>query len=411
MSDRTRMPHRLAPAVAVIAAAGALHGPVAAQSSPYYIGVAQSFTHDSNIVRLRDDQPAPPGVRKSDTVSSTALVAGIDQPVGRGRLAGQAALRDNRFANNGQYDSNGYSLNLALDWATVERISGQVGVSAGRTPQASVRDRFEQPIPGRNVQTTQGLNARVSVGLVTQWSAELALERSSLSYSAAQAAFREYDQDSTSAGVAWRPSAATRLSASLSRTRTDYPNLLLTGDPNDRRTRNSLDLGVQWQPGGVSALDASISRGKTEHARFAERDFSATFGSLGWTWRPTGKLNLRTRLSRDTGQDGDVLASAFSRTTDQLRLEAGYAISAKVSLTAAASTNRRTLEGTALQVSGVTGRDTGRSAELGVRWAPLRALSTGCTLGSDRRGRNSNPLLVDPFRSSTTSCFAQFVLQ
>ena len=399
--------------LAALAVVAALAAPARAQDagSPYYVGVAQSFTNDSNILRLRDGQATPPGVSKSDTVSSTALVAGLDQRLGRGRLSGQAALRDNRFARNGQYDSTGYSLNLGLDWATVERVSGQVALSAGRTPRASVRDRFEQPIAGRNVETTQGVNARVSVGLVTQWSAELALAQSRLEYSAPAAAFREYELGSTSVGVAWRPSAATRLSAGLARTRTDYPNLLLTGDPNDRRTRDSVELGAVWQPGGVSALDASISRGRTEHQRFGERDFSATYGSLGWTWRPTGKVTLRTRLSRDTGQDSDVLASAFSRTTDQLRLDASYALSAKVSLTAAANSNRRTLQGTALQVSGVSGSENGHGLEVGVRWVPLRSLSTGCTLGSERRGRNSNPLLVDPFRSSTVSCFGQFVLQ
>jgi hypothetical protein len=404
---------------------GALHGlgaaallallpalPAAAQTGPYYIGVLQSFTHDSNIVRLRDDQPAPPGISKSDTVSTTALVAGLDQPLGRGRLFGQAQLRDTRFADNGQYDSNGYSLNLGLDLATIERITGQLAVNAARTPRASVRDRNEQPIPGRNVERTQGASARASVGLVTQWSAELGVSQSKLEYSAPAAAFREYDQTSTTAGVAWRPGAATRLSVGIGRTRTDYPNLLFTlADPNDRRTRDSVDLGASWQPTGVSRLDASLSRGKTRHQRFGERDFDATFGSLGWNWRPTGKLAVDTRLSRDTGQDSDVITTAFSRTTDQLRVQVGYELSAKVSLSLTAGTNRRTLDGTAQVVSGVTGTDNGRNLELGVRWLPLRSLSTGCTVGSERRGRNSNPLLVDPYRSSSVSCFGQFVLQ
>ena len=76
------------------AAAGCMHAALAQQgSSPYSIGVAQTFSHESNLLLVRDGQVAPQGFSAGDTVSSTALVAGVDQSFGRQRLSGSAVLR------------------------------------------------------------------------------------------------------------------------------------------------------------------------------------------------------------------------------------------------------------------------------------------------------------------------------
>jgi hypothetical protein len=386
-------------------------GQAAAQQSPYYIGVSQTLSSESNLVRLRDGQVIPPGVSQSDTVSSTALVAGLDQRVSRQRVYGSIALRSTRFARNDQFDSQGYNLNLGLDWATVERVSGTVGLSTSRTPRASVRNRGDQIIPERNVETTGGLNAVVRVGLVTQWSAEFGLRQDELRYSAAAARFREFRQRGHTAGVVWRPGGATRLSAGLGSTRTEYPTLLALPDPRDVRQRDTLDLAAAWEPTGASRLDLQLSQGKVKHDRFTNRDYDATSGSAGWVWRPGGRLRLNSRISRDTGQDLGSVATAFTRTTDQLRVAADYALSAKVALDASAALYRRDVAGTGLFVTGIGGKDDGRNFSLGARWAPLRSVSTGCSLGLERRGASSNAVLNDAYSSRSFSCFGQFVLQ
>lgn len=396
-------------ATVVLAAAAA--GPAAAQSSPYYIGVAQTLLYDDNIVRLREGQAAPAGVSKSDTISVTSLVAGVDQRFGRQRVNGSVALRDTRFANNGQYDSNGYNLNLGLEGSTVERISGRLSATLSRTPRANVRDRQERVILERNIERVDGYSAGLSVGLVTQWSAEVGLSRSQLRYSSSAADFREYTQTGTTAGVAWRPGGATRITLGLGRQRTDYPNLLPAPDPNDRRTRDSVDFGASWEPSGASRLDLQLSQGETKHDRFTVRDFTATSGSIGWLWVPTGKLRVETRLARDTGQDSDVITTAFSRTTDRLRVDVGYALSAKVGLNAGATVYRRQLDGGGFFFGNLAGSDRGHNFGVGARWAPLRNLTLSCNLDTERRGGNSNPLLNDRYRASSLGCSGQFVLQ
>jgi hypothetical protein len=404
----------VAPAVRASLAVGVLllgTAGAAAQQSPYYIGLSQSLASESNLVRLRDGQIIPPDVSQRDTVSATALVAGIDQRISRQRVYGSMALRSTRFARNEQFNSQGYSLNLGLDWATVARVSGTLGASASRTPRAAVRNRNEQIISERNVESVSGANASVRVGLVTQWSAEIGLRQDQVRYSAAAASFREYTQRSGTAALVWRPGAATRLSLGVGTNRTEYPNLLPLADPRDVRQRDTLDLGASWEPSGASRLDLQLSQGDVKHDRFTGRNYSATSGSAGWLWRPGAKLRVNTRLSRDTGQDVGNIGTAFTRTTDQLRVGLDYALSAKVALDASVAAYRRDVDGTGLFVGGVDGRDNGRNFSVGARWAPLRNLTTGCSVNTEKRGRNSNPLLNDAYSANSFSCFGQFVLQ
>ena len=383
-----------------------------AQSSPYYIGLAQTIAHDSNLIRLRDNQQLPVGLSKSDTVSSTALIAGIDQPFGRQRLFGTANLSSNRYSSNSDFNSSAYALRLGLDWQTVERISGRVSVASDRTVRADARDANDQFILRSNAETAHQLDASVSVGLVTRLSAEATVLRRDVRYSAAQAAFREYQQTGASLGLRYKPGSAITWGLGLRQTRWDYPSLLVgTADTNDRRTRNDVDASLVWQPSAVSSFDVRLSSSKTEHKRFDTRDFSGVTGSLGWDWQPTAKLRFNTRLARDTGQDADRVTTAFSRTTDTLRIGADYALSAKIGVNLAVNAYDRQVDGRGLVVTGLAGREKGNSLSFGARWAPVRSTVVGCNVTSEGLGGNSNPALSDKYSAAGFSCFGQFILQ
>ena len=76
---------RIVPLLALLAfACGA-----GAQTSPWYIGGAQTVTHESNLYRLADGADESVISTKADLISSTALLAGLDQPVGRAVAFGQ----------------------------------------------------------------------------------------------------------------------------------------------------------------------------------------------------------------------------------------------------------------------------------------------------------------------------------
>lgn len=396
----------LAPCLALLCATAT------AQTSPYYIGVAQTIAYESNLIRLRDNQALPAGLSKSDTVYSTALVAGVDQPFGRQRLFGTANFSNNRYSRNGDFNSSGYALRLGLDWQTIERVSGRASVSSDRTVRADVRDASDRFILRSNAETANQFDASVNVGLVTRLSAEATLQQRDVRYSAAEAAFREYKQRSASLGLRYKPGSTTTWGLGLRQTRWDYPNLLVgVADTNDRRVRNALDASLVWQPTGVSSYDIRLSSGKTEHRQFNSRDFSGVTGSAGWDWRPLAKLRFNTRLSRDSGQDADRVTTAYTRTTDTLRVAADYALSAKIGMNLAVSAYNRQLDGRGQVVSGLSGRENGNSLTLGARWAPVRSTVVGCNVSADRLGGNSNPAQNSSFSATAFSCYGQFILQ
>jgi hypothetical protein len=400
--------HRSALVAAMLAAAA---GAALAQSSPYYIGVAQTFTHEDNLVRLRDGQQLPAGLSKADTISSTALVAGLDQTFGRQRVFGNATLRTNRYQDNSDFNTQGYSASGGLQWQTIEQLSGSVRLGADRALRADVRDRNDAFILGKNDETSTTLDITAALGVAGPWSLEAGFNWRKVNYSAAAAQFREYDTKAGTFGVRWRPGATLSLGLGIGRSTVDYPLLLTTPDTNDHRASDSVDLSATWEASGASSVAAKVSRNKTKYSQFAERDFSATSGSLAWTWLPGARLRLTTRLSRDIGQDADRATTAFSRTTDALSVQAVYEISAKVSTTLVYNTYQRRIVGNGLFVTGISGTDKGDQATLSVRWAALRSLTVGCDYSHDQRRPATNPLLNDVYTANAYSCYGQFTLQ
>ena len=388
--------------------------PASAETSPYYVGIAQTFSHETNLLRLRDGQPPAPGFTESDTISSTALVAGIDQRFGRQRVNGSATLRSNRYSNNKQFNGQSYNTTLALDWETIERLNGSVSVSADRAQRADLRDRAGLLVAGGNNESRTRLASSINVGLAGPLGLEATVSSTNVKYSNTATDYAAYREDSLSAGVRYRLGGSTSVSLGLRQTRTEYPNLLISqSDPRDERTRNDVDIGLVWVPSGASRLDARFSQGKTTHEQLDVRDFSGSSGALTWLWAPSGKLRLNMRLARDIGQSSQFItnAGAYAQTTDSLRLAADYELTGKITLSASAAAYKRNLERSGQLVVTQAGADTTSIFSIGARWAILRSLTLGCQTAYDKRGVSSNIALNEPYSASSVSCFGQMVLQ
>ena len=166
MHKPSTTPLLLAPCLLLLCAAAT------AQSSPYYVGLSLGLLQDSNLFRSRDGAALPPGLSRSDTVITTSLLAGVDQPIGRQRVFGTLSLNDNRYANNDYLSYPGYGLNAGVDWSTVERVSGTVSMRANQA-QRRFNDISGAVIdPRKNIENSLGVDAVFRVGLVTRWSAE-----------------------------------------------------------------------------------------------------------------------------------------------------------------------------------------------------------------------------------------------
>lgn len=406
-----------------------------AQQSPWSVGGSVLLSHDANLLRLADTQDPGPGESRADTVLSTALVGSLNQNIGRQRVFGNLTVRDNRFEQNPKYNNQSYNGQLGLDWSTVARVSGQLSASAARALSTFNADGVGL-LGEKNLESTRALNASVSVGLVTQYSLELGAGKRQVrnSLQDPRVLARDYDQDTLSAGLAWRPSAALSLSAALRQLNGKYPSFRTTaaGIEADTFKQQQLELGVSSQATGASTIDLRLSFGNTRYEVNEQRNFSSVNGSLGWLWQATGKLRLNTRFSRDQGQDaypstapafigGFFVAPSIPVTLDDkrvistLRVQADLEVSAKVALTTSLQHSSRKIDRTIVvpvpfdELQPQSGRDSTTVLTLGARWAPLRNALVGCDFSSEKRRASGN--LSSNLHGSSFGCYGQISLQ
>ncbi|MBP6900801.1 MAG: hypothetical protein KBC73_11960 [Burkholderiaceae bacterium] len=395
-----------------------------AQSSPWYLGISQSVGHESNLYRVSDGETLSAPYSKSDTVYASSVLGGLDQMLGRQRLNATASVRASKYQNNSQLDNTGYGLKANLDWQTVGRLSGTLGLSSNQAlAQFNTRDGNGNLITQRNTERTNQFDATARLGGVTRLTLEAGLGYRQRDYSAAAYDSRDYRQTYGSAGVRWRSGPQLQLGAALRLTDGKVPRFLLTssGYQADTYRRTDLDLTANWNPSGNSQFYARLSPTRTRYDRDQARDISGLTGIATWDWRASGKLRLNSRLWRDNGQSADSFSLGafgqgvvdYGRTTTGLQLGANYDATAKLAATASLSHQRRSLVDTrtlgGVLLSSREGSDNTTSLALGLRWQPTRAVQLGCDLSHEQRSANSS--LSWDYNANSLSCYGQFVIQ
>jgi hypothetical protein len=395
--------------------------PAAAQTSPWYIGVSQAFTYESNLYRIDSSTPLDPSLSRNDTISSTSLVGGLDQPIGRQRVYGSLLLSANRYAENDDLNGASYRFTGGLDWSTVERFSGNVNFSASQNQrQFNVDTAPGQVETQKNDETIEQIDAIFRAGVVTRLTLEAGVGYRQVGYSSDFYASSEYDQTTGSLGVRYRPGIAT-FGAAYRHSQSDYADNG-TDLVNDN-TRDSIDFTVSWPATGNSSLYVRISPTRVDYDNFSDRDFDGVTGAAKWTWTPTGKLKLGTRVVYDIGQDSNFESfggpsnptgtSTTSRTSTELLLNADYEATAKIALSASLGYTYRDLDRN-LNLNGQSadtgdGSDDTTAFSFGARWSPTRSVQLGCEYGHDRRSAKGG--LTQDYSANTFSCFGQFVVQ
>ena len=404
-----------------------LAGPVWAETNPYYLGVVQSLGHESNLYRIGDNQTLPAGLSKSDNLSATSLISGVDQNIGRQRVYGSLNLKANRFASNKTLNNESYGLNLALDWSTIERLSGTLSVATDQDlAQFNSRNGAGSIETRKNIVKTEQADAKFRLGLVTQYTMEAALGYRQVDYSAVEYQRNQHKQTSGSLGLRYRYSGALNLGSALRLTHVDYPQFRQTGVNTfeaDTLKRQDIDFTANWLPNAISQVNLRLSPTRTTYDRNTGSNFSGLTGSAGWDWQPTGKSKLATMLWRDTGQSayaanlgfGQPGVVDYSTIGTTLRIKGDHEFTGKIAATATLTYAHRsltdTVTATLLGASTRTeGSDNTATLALGGRWSPTRSAQLGCDVSNTQRS-SSNARLSAALHGNSLSCYGQFVLQ
>lgn len=409
MKSEKRLARCLAVAVVGVAETGA----AIAQADPYYLGASQAFTWESNVFRVAEGQP-----ESRDTYSTTALLAGVNQPVGRQRFFGDAVVGYNRYQDNSQLNHTAYGVDVGLDWETIESLSGRLGYT---DKQILARYGADQgpAITTRNLERSREFTARGQYGMVSLFSIEASFVHRQLDYSAPEFAFQEFKQDAVRLGVLYRPSGLLTLGAAGRYTEGVYPFAVETTPgsfQSDPFTRNDVDLTAVWVPSGDSTVRLRVSHTKEDHEVAIGRNLSQWTGAIGWDYKPTGKLAFTSEVFQDTGaesafsglaQTGSNAVGNYSALSTTVSIRAQYEASAKIQLEAGGRYIKRDLVSFGAPVQ-TTGTDQLGQAKLGLTWTPTRSLLFGCFVGWERRGTDS-PLSY-AYTANLASCLGKFKL-
>lgn len=407
MSSRSRAiaPHALNSLVVLmgLSCAGAQ-----AQDRPYYIGVSQAFTHESNVFHSASS------AARADTVSSTGLLGGLSLDLGRQHLFADVTAAANRYRDLDLLDNTSYTLSTGLNWQTVEHLSGNL--SAVARQNLSQLGIFGAP-DLKNVEKLTQAAANVRYGFASHLGIEAGAQHRTLKYT--ETIDRNLTERVAHAGLRWgTPGSVLTLGVSGRFTDGDAPHFRAPIDPSnpslgfwpetpDSYTRKDLDFTAVWTPSALSTVSGRISVSRENHTVDARPDVSGITGSVSWDYKPTGKLGLKTTYTRDTGTQlvfTTSLQSAFfpvesntSRINNMLSLDADYAVTGKIALTGSLAYN----DGATLDVSGRGAGSTSNKAALGARYQATRTISLGC---------NASRESYASYRNNVAGCSAQMVL-
>ena len=391
----------------------------AADPNPYYFGVSQGVTHDSNVFRT----PGGP----SDNYSSTGLLGGFDQMISRQRVYANTNVDLNRFQDQQQLNNTSYGVNTGWDWATIEKLSGNVYARLNQN-LASLNDNVLRPSTERNLSTNKQFGARARWGGAAALTLLSGYGHSSVSYSAPVYRSSASNQNSFDVGVNYRVGAALVVGSVLRFTRTEADQALI--QPNgtslsNTTTGRSIELTAQWDASAQTRTNTRVSWTNQTNSGVSSRDYSGLTGSFDFSYVPTAKLSFTGSLGRDAGTNSTSITATDIRTNtliagrsensqvaNNLALGVNYAATSKINVNAGVQYRHSTivdaLNAGTLGSSREYG-DMSRNMSLGANYAISRNWSMACKLAHIER--NVGGTLPFKYGATTANCSTQYTLR
>lgn len=396
----------------------------ASEPNPYYIGASQALTHDSNVFRT----PGGP----SDNYSSTSLLGGFDQPIGRQRIFGNANVSANRYQDQTQLDNTSYNLAAGLDWSTIESLSGNLNVALSQNLAAPAASGV-QPVQHRNLAQTESIGATARWGGASLFTLEGTLGYAKVDYSAPEYVSSESRQESASLGLYYRPSGLLRLGVAARVNRTESPKavMLASGGFQGNTVRgDNLDFLADYQLSGLLSANGRLSYTRQTNSGISNADFSGLTGSLGVTYTATGKITFNLYASRDAGYNSTPFSAqtlAFmagptpvfttvtglyenNQVTNAAGLGVSYAATAKINVNAGARYARAKLVSTLVAQSSSQAlpdtTDVAKTVFLGANYAVARNWLLACNVAHEARDVSGG--VAYSYTANTVGCSARY---
>ena len=393
------------------------------EPNPYYLGVSQAFTHDTNVYRIVNGP--------SDTYSTTSLFGGFDQRLGRQRVFGTANVGTNRYLNESNLDNVSYGVVGGLAWETIESLSGNVNVNFNQSLAAPVTTSATN-VRTRNIAQSEGIDGAIRYGGTSLLSLEVSGGYSRINYSAPESVTSNSNQQWAGTRLSYHPGGPLRLGVGAHVTRTKTPQGLFdpaTGNylPTTIESRN-FDMFADYDVSGLVTFNGRLSYTTQSNSALSNADLSGFTGNIGLVYRATAKTSFELHAARDAGYDSSFVTTYApitgpnppvlvpesilyqnNRVTDSFGFGATYAATAKIMARAGLNYSRARLATTTVATGSpaeVGSTDKSEVAYLGANYSITRNWSAACNLSHERRTVSGE--FNFSYNASTIGCSTQF---
>ncbi|MDR0701824.1 MAG: outer membrane beta-barrel protein [Azoarcus sp.] len=348
--------------------------------------VSQTFSRDTNLYRLSDDESDAGGRmrgKRSDTVAITRAGANFDQEYGRqgihvGLAASRAFYREHTDLNNTSPDAR-----LRWDWRVGDHWSGVLGYSYSESFVGFEDAGGDERVMRRLARANGGAN----YWFHPDWAIGVSASNVRNTYRDDQRPLDEYDAREANLNLTYRPATGNRIVFSLRNENGEYSEREKNAGSLREWQQRDARFSGEWQLTGVTKMSGYIGYSQREYEYASDRDFRGMTGSLALHWVPTSKAIVDLSWRREVGADHD--AAANYAVTHNWTLRPTWVVTDKVRLGATLKTTKRDYRGTAPDASlpGAARYDRTRSYGLNLQYIP--AAFFDLTLGIQREKRDS----------------------
>ncbi|WGG49150.1 XrtB/PEP-CTERM-associated polysaccharide biosynthesis outer membrane protein EpsL [Rugamonas sp. DEMB1] len=366
-------------ALLLAALAGAPAGAALSDTIQPYVGL--TYTHDDNLLRLRDDAAG----QRSDAVRSVVFGFSAERPIGRQRLKASARVTRVDYDHFSQFNYNGKDAAASLDWVLGNHLSGSLGASYGQ----SLMSFTDFHTTERNLRSQRSEFADGGWTFYPRWRARGRVGRDKFDYELRSQQSLNRTVDSELLGLDYLAGSGSTIGLQLrhEQGRYDLPQFFGGASVRQDYRQDEVKLKVFWQLGGVTQLEFLGGHASRKHDQFSISDASGLNARATLIWSPTATLRLTGSAWRDFSPfEGQII----SYSTDKgASVDADWNVSAKVQLHGQLRRVRRELGGASPLSAVVGARDSNLSTLVGVSYAPRRNIQLGLSLFRERRSADS----------------------
>jgi exopolysaccharide biosynthesis operon protein EpsL len=346
---------------------------------------ALGYGHDDNLLRVPDGAP-PFDNRYGDAWISAEGGVVFDQTYSRQRVSGQAKLSKVQFNHFRQLDYDGKDILVNWNWQLGNHLEGLLGGSYNQTLAPYTDFRSDE----RNLRKQSRLYFDGAWRFHPSWQARTASSRDKFTYDLTSQRVNDRTEDAFELGADYLPPSGSTVGVVLRKVKGNYPNRRQLGTQlvSDDYDQDEVKARVNWIASGstnISALGGWVRRSQPSLGGTT----SGFNGRISATHAPRGPIRYNAALWRDFAPIESIYVNYTLN--KGASIGASYDVSAKLTLEAALSAERRAYNARVVQALGANLKDSIRSASLSAAYTPSRNLKLNASLV--HQGRSGSPAL------------------